>query len=74
MICLKHKKFINKELEKVDGAELLLQKTILGIEQAQADIQVFEALKLGDKVLKELRSHASTEQFEELFDDHQDKL
>ena len=33
----------------------------MGIEQAQADIQVFEALKLGDKVLKDLRSHASTE-------------
>ncbi len=46
----------------------------MGIEQAQADIEVFEALKLGDQVLKDLRSHASTEQFEELFDDHQDKL
>jgi hypothetical protein len=33
----------------------------MGIEQAQADIQVFEALKLGDKVLKELKSQASTE-------------
>ena len=34
-----------KEVEKIDGAEMLLQQTINGIESAQADVQIFEAMK-----------------------------
>jgi len=32
LIALKHKKFMEKELDKVNGAEMLLQETINGIE------------------------------------------
>ena len=45
MIALKHKKFMEKELDKVDGAEMLIQQTINGIEQAQQDVNVVEAMK-----------------------------
>ena len=41
MIALKHKKFMEKELEKVEGAELVLQQAVQGIEQAQQDVNVF---------------------------------
>lgn len=63
-----------KEIDKIDGAEALLQDTVHGIEAAQADVQVFEALKQGDQVLKDLKSRVSIEDFEALYDDHQDML
>ena len=40
-----HRKFVMKELEKVDGAEIMLQQTINGIESALSDVNVMEALK-----------------------------
>ena len=48
LIALKHKKFMEKELDKVNGAEMLLQETINGIEQAKQDINVMEAMKTGN--------------------------
>ena len=63
-----------KELEKIDNATFLIEQTIQGIESAMHDVNVFEAMKEGDQVLKELRSRVSVEQFEELYDDHQDRL
>ena len=56
------------------GAEVMLTETANAIEQAQADVKVFEAMKQGDKVLKELRSQVTLEKFEELYDDHKDAL
>ena len=42
---MKHKKFMMKEQEKVMGAEVMLTETANAIEQAQADVKVFEAMK-----------------------------
>jgi hypothetical protein len=36
------------------------------------DVEVYEALKAGDKVIDELNSKASLEDFEELYEKHQD--
>ena len=74
IIALKHKKFMIKEQDKVAGAELLLTQTAQGIEAAKADLNVFEAMKQGDKVLKELRQQVSVEQWEDLYDDHLDQV
>ena len=38
VIALKHKKFMEKELDKIDGAELMLEKTVQGIEQGLMDV------------------------------------
>ena len=54
IIHLKKKKFTEAEVAKVQGAQIKLQETMQGIESAQADLEVFEALKEGDKVLKDL--------------------
>lgn len=51
----------------------MLQQTINNIESAQMDVQVMEALKEGDKVISELQSKASLEDFEELYDRHQEQ-
>ena len=74
MIALKHKKFLEKELDKANGAESMLQQTIQNIESAQIDVVVFEALKKGDQVLSELQEKASLENFEELYEKHQEHL
>ncbi len=46
----------------------MLQQTIQQIESAQMDVNVFEALKKGDKVLEDLQKQASLENFEEICD------
>jgi ribosomal protein S8 len=45
LIALKHKKFIEKELEKAMGAQVLLEETIKNIESAQMDVNIYEAMK-----------------------------
>ena len=40
MIHLKQKKFITKEVEKAQGAMMMLQQTLAGIESAQADLEI----------------------------------
>ena len=48
MVALKHKKFIEKELDKAMGAQVLLEDTVRNIESAQMDVNVYEAMKKGD--------------------------
>jgi hypothetical protein len=55
VIYLKQKKFTLKELEKADGAYLMLQQTLQAIESTQADIEIMKALKQSDSVLKDLQ-------------------
>ena len=38
------------------------------------DVEVFQALKKGDEVITELKSKASLEDFEELYEKHQENL
>ena len=40
MIHLKQKKFIEEEVEKAQGAQMMLQQTLSGIESAQADLEI----------------------------------
>ena len=72
LIALKHKKFIEKELDKAMGAQVLLEETIKNIESAQMDVNIYEAMKKGDQVLSELQKQATKENFEELVDRLQD--
>ena len=74
IIHLKKKKFTEAEVAKVQGAQLKLQETMQGIESAQADLQIFEALKEGDKVLKDLHQKVSIEDWEQLYADHQENM
>jgi len=45
----------------------------MNIESAQMDVNVFEALKQGDAVISELQSKVTMENFEELYERHQDQ-
>ena len=51
----------------------MLQQTIHNIESIQVDVEVFQALKQGDQVISDLQKQASLEDFEALYDKHQDQ-
>lgn len=70
VIHLKQKKFIEKEIEKATGAQLMLSQTLAGIESAMADVEIANALKQGDAVLKDLHAKVSIEDWEELYEGH----
>ena len=50
------------------GAQVLLEETLKNIESAQMDVNIYEAMKMGDQVLSELQKQATKENFEELVD------
>ena len=53
---------------------MMLQQTLSGIESAQADLEIQAALKQGDQVLKDLHEKVSIEDWEELYENHQENL
>ena len=65
---MKHKKFIEKELDKAFAAQHLLEQSIRNIESAAMDVQVYEAMKKGDQVLADLQKQATMEDFEAIYD------
>ena len=52
----------------------MLQETLNQIESAQADVNIFNALKTGDQVLKDLQKQCSIEDWEALYEDHQENM
>ena len=74
VIILKQKKFVEKEIEKATGAQMMLEQTLSTIESAQADVEVYKALKAGDAVLKDLQAKVSIDDWEELYADHKENL
>ena len=64
---------MEKELDKAYGAQSLLETSIRNIESAQSDVNVYAAMKQGDKVITELQKQVTLEQFEELYDKHQEQ-
>ena len=51
----------------------MLEETLQQVESAQADVNIHAALKTGDTVLKELQSKVSMDDWEELYESHQDQ-
>ena len=74
LLAIKHKKYLEKNRQKANGVELTLTETITGIESAQMDVNVYEAMKVGDQCLKELKAQVSADKFEELLDSHKEHV
>ena len=74
IIHLKKKKFVEAEVTKCNGQTIKMQEMIQGIESAQADLEIYEALKEGDAVLKDLHQKVSIEDWEELYASHQENM
>ena len=51
----------------------MLQETISNIESAQMDVNVMQAMKRGEKVLSDLQKSAKLEDFEEIYDNIQER-
>ncbi len=73
LFAVKLKKMYEKTKEKMQGAAVTLDKSISGIEQARMDVDVYQALKEGDAVLKEVRSKVTLQDFEEVYDNQQER-
>ena len=74
LVHLRKKKFIEAEVNKMNGATIQLQQTLLSIESAAADLDIFTALKEGDAVLKDLHAKVSIQDWEELYESHQENM
>ena len=74
LIQLKQKKFVEKEITKAEGAQTKLQEVMMNIESTAADAEIFAALKQGDEVLTDLQKQVSMEDWDELYDKHQDHV
>jgi len=70
MMALKHRKFMEKQVEKSYAAQGILEQTLRNIESAQMDVNIYDAMKQGDKVIEELHKQVTLEQFEELYERH----
>ena len=71
IVHLKKKKFVEAEGLKVSGAQIKLQETIQGIESAQQDINIAEALKEGTQVLSDLQKQVD---WETVVEDHKEQM
>ena len=68
IFAMKLKKMHEATKDKALGMLETLEKTAMNLEQASMDSDVFQALQKGDQVIKELRSQASLEGFQEIYD------
>lgn len=74
LIQLKRKKYIGKELDKIDGAYAMMQDQLGNIESAQADVDIFKALEQGQAVVKDLQKQVSNADWDDMYAEHQEQL
>ena len=72
IIYLKKKKLCAKEAEKAQNTQIMLDETLQNVESAAADVNVMKALKIGDEALKDLHKQVSMEDWEEMYENHED--
>jgi hypothetical protein len=72
LIYLKKKKLCVKEIEKATNANMVLQETLMNVESAKQDVDVMKAMTTGNTVLKELQKVVSMEDWEEMYENHED--
>jgi len=74
MVALKKKKYQEQLLDKSEQQLLNIQEMVDSIEFAQMEKKVFDGLKQGNEVLKEIHSEMSVEAVEQLMSDTQDAI
>ncbi len=73
IFAMKLKKMYEATKGKIEGQRHIIETSIINLEQARMDADVFEVLKKGDQVLTEIRSKVSVEAFEEIYDNMQER-
>ena len=72
LFAMKLKKMYEATKDKVCGMVHMLETTIISLEQAQMDVDVYQALKQGDEVLKQVTSKVNVEAFQEIYENQQE--
>ena len=73
VFALKMKKLTEAGIDKVDGVIILLEQTLQQLKEAKMTSDVYSVLKKGNEAIKELQKSASLENFEEIYDDMQER-
>lgn len=74
LLALRKRKQQGKLIEKTDEQILRMEELVNGVETAQRDKQVFEAVRIGTEALKEMQKETSIEEVEKLMQDTQEAM
>eukprot|EP00287_Rhodomonas_sp_CCMP768_P012891 CAMPEP_0196726882 /NCGR_PEP_ID=MMETSP1091-20130531/8005_1 /TAXON_ID=302021 /ORGANISM="Rhodomonas sp., Strain CCMP768" /LENGTH=228 /DNA_ID=CAMNT_0042069375 /DNA_START=146 /DNA_END=832 /DNA_ORIENTATION=- len=74
LLALKKRKMQGKLIEKTDEQMLRMEEMVSGVEAAQREKMVFEAMRVGTDALKEMQKETSLEAVEQLMQDTQEAM
>lgn len=57
MVCLKKKKMMQAQIEKLTGASMTLHTQLAAIENQKVTMEVFDVMKNGNNIMKEQSKH-----------------
>lgn len=73
LICLKRKKMYESEVAKLEGSRMNLEQQLFAIEGASMNKNIFDSLKTGNNVLKEVHGEIKIEDVDKLKDDMEEQ-
>ena len=73
LIALKRKKLYESEIGKLEGARMNLEQQLFAVEGASMNRNIFESLKTGNNVLKQMHGNMKIEDVDRLKDDMEEQ-
>ncbi|CAG9319558.1 unnamed protein product [Blepharisma stoltei] len=73
LICLKRKKMYESEVAKLEGSRMNLEQQLFAIEGASMNKNIFDSLKTGNQVLKDVHGEIKIEDVDRLKDDMEEQ-
>lgn len=73
LICLKRKKLYEGEIGKLEGARMNLEQQLFAIEGASMNKNIFDSLKTGNQVLKQVHGDMKIEDVDRLKDEMEEQ-
>ena len=73
LICLKRKKLYEGEIGKLEGARMNLEQQLFAIEGASMNKNIFDSLKTGNQVLKQVHGDMKIEDVDKLKDEMEEQ-
>ena len=73
LLALKQKKFVTASLESAQGAEFKMEEMVHAIEDASMNVDVYKTLKEGDDLLADLQKKVSMKDFEEIYENQEER-
>lgn len=73
LICLKRRKLYESEIAKLEGARMNLEQQLFAIEGASMNKNIFDSLKTGNQVLKQVHGDMKIEDVDKLKDEMEEQ-